>query len=159
MTDASTTHTSTIDTHADRPVVTRDDLRGVRTARIVGFFIDYAIVLLVSAPIALLVAVLGIPTLGLAWGLFPFIVPAVAIVYLAKTMGGAAQATVGMRMMGVKIYRLDGRPVDPLLAGLHGVLYWFIHVVGVMIALVVTFFSSKKRLLHDIVLGTYVARG
>ena len=150
---------TTVSTEAPQAVVTREDLRGVRTARVVGFVIDYLIVLLVSAPLALLVGILGIPTLGLAWGLFPFIVPAVALVYLAKTMGGAAQATIGMRMMGVRIYRLDGRSVDPLLAGLHGILYWVIHVVGVMIALVVTFFSSKKRLLHDVLLGTYVARG
>ena len=152
------TYSPTVDDRTTDVSATPADLRGVRTARIVGFVADYAIILLISAPIALVVSLLGVVTLGAAWALFPFIVPVVALAYLAKTMGGPAQATVGMRMMGVKIVRLDGKPVDPLLAVLHGILYWVIHILGAMLVLVVTFFSSKKRLLHDILLGTYVAR-
>ena len=53
---------------------------------------------------------------------------------------------------------LDGSRVDPLLATLHAVLFWFIHSIAVVLPLFVTFFSSKKRLLHDILLGTFVSK-
>ena len=151
--------TTSVDHREEGVVGEPADLRGVRTARILSFLIDYAIVLVLCVPFAIVLFFLGIITLGAAWALYAFLPLAVALVYLAKTMGGPNQATVGMRMMGVRIYKLDGGTVDPLLAGLHGLLFWVIHIVGFMLVLVVTFFSSKKRLLHDILLGTYVARG
>ncbi|MFD0915618.1 RDD family protein [Pseudahrensia aquimaris] len=133
-------------------------LDGVRTARVLGFFLDYLIVGLLSIPPALILAVFSIITFGLAVPLFAFLLPTVALIYLALTLGGPQQSTIGMRMMGVKLVRLDGRKVDPLLACLHGILFWAIGTVAFFLPLLITFFSSKKRLLHDILLGTYVAR-
>ena len=127
-------------------------LNGVRTSRIVGFLFDYALIGVVSF---LLSTVLVIFTLGLGWGLVPFVFPVVALAYLAKTLGGPAQATWGMRLAGVRIFTVEGVRVDPFLAMLHGVLFW---VLGWW-SLPTTFFSSRKRLLHDIVLGTWVGRG
>ncbi len=74
------------------------------------------------------------------------------------TMGGEKQATYGMRMNGLRVVKLGGGKVDPVLAGLHHILFLFIQGIGVLLPLVVSLFSSKKRLLHDILLGTYVAR-
>lgn len=151
--------TTTIDQSPMQDVaVSTADLSGVRTARVFGFLIDYAIVALLTVPFGLLIGLLGIVTFGLAWGLYAILVPAIALVYLALTMGGPKQSTIGMRFMGVRIARIDGGRVDPFLAVLHGVLFWFIHSVAVILPLFVTFFSSRKRLLHDIVLGTYVKR-
>ena len=132
------------------------DLDGVRTARVISFFIDYAIVLALCIPFAVVVFLLGIVTLGFAWGLIAFLPGLIAVSYLALTMGGPSQATIGMRWMGVQIKRLDGERVDPFLAILHGVLFWVINFSIFM--LLISFFSSKKRLLQDILLGTYVAR-
>ena len=148
----------TLDNQTGEAVVTAADLQGVRTGRVFGFLIDYLIVGILCIPFALIIGFLGIITLGLAWGLYAFLPLIVAAIYLALTLGGPNQATVGMRMMGVGIRRLDGRKVDPLLAVLHGVLFWVIHSVAVILPLFVTFFSSKKRLAHDILLGTYVVR-
>ena len=148
-----------IDNETGRPVITAEQLDGVRTSRVFAFFIDYLIIGILCVPAAIVIGILGIPTLTLAWALYPILPGLVAIIYLALTMGGKRQATIGMAMMGVKIKRLDGTPVDPLLAILHGILFWVIHSIAVIIPLLVTFFSSKKRLLHDILLGTYVVRG
>ena len=126
-------------------------LSGVRTARVIGFLVDYAVIGIVAGIIS---AVLFVLTLGLASPLVAFVFPAIALVYLAVTLGGERQATWGMRMTGVRIFKLEGGRVDPFLAMLHGVLFWFLG----WWSLPTTFFSSKKRLLHDIVLGTYVAR-
>ena len=147
-----------IDNESGVRVVTAEELDGVRTARVLSFFIDYLIIGLISIPLFIVIGILGVPTLGLAWGLLPFAPPAVALIYLATTMGGPRQATIGMAFMGIRIRKLDGSNVDPLLAILHGILFWFIHTIAVILPLLVTFFSSRKRLLHDVLLGTYVGR-
>lgn len=148
----------TIDNTTGAPVVTSAELQGVRTSRLLSFFIDYLIVGILCIPFAVIIALLGILTFGLAWGLYAILPAIVAVIYLGLTMGGPNQATVGMRMMGIRIKRLDGKQVDPILAALHGILFWVIHTVAVILPLFVSFFSSKKRLIHDILLGTYVAR-
>ena len=131
-------------------------LDGVRTARVLAFFIDYLLIALLCVPAAAIIALLGIFTLGLAWGLYAVLPGIVAVVYLALTLGGPKQATPGMRMTGIEIKRLDGQLVDPFMAILHGILYWVIHFTFFL--LLVSFFSSLKRLLHDILLGTFVVR-
>ncbi|MEL7273136.1 MAG: RDD family protein [Pseudomonadota bacterium] len=141
---------------AQPTAVTAAQLDGVRTARVLAFVIDYVIIAVLCVPFAIIIAFLGVITLGLAWGLYAFLPAAVALLYLAITMGGDRQATVGMRMMGIKVFKLGGGPVDPFLAMLHGILFWVIHFT--VFLLLVSFFSSHKRLLHDILLGTYMAR-
>ena len=83
---------------------------GVRTRRILAFVIDYIIVALLTILFAILVFFLGLLTLGLGWMLFGILVPAVAILYIWNTLGSADQATTGMKMMGIRLDRLDGRP-------------------------------------------------
>ena len=148
----------TIDNDTGARVVSVAELDGVRTARFVSFLIDYVIIAALCIPFAIVIGFLGIITLSLGWGLYPFMVPAVALIYVALTLGGPAQATLGMRFMGVSIKRLDGGRVDPILAVLHSILFWVIHSVAVILPLFVSFFSSKKRLFHDVLLGTYISR-
>jgi uncharacterized RDD family membrane protein YckC len=136
--------------------LTREQLSGVRTARIFSFFIDYAIIALLTIPFAIIVGILGVLTLGLGWALYAILPAVVAIVYLAMTMGGPNQATIGMGVMGIKIRKLEGGRVDPFLAILHGVLFWVF--ASFPLLLLISLVSSKKRLLHDILLGTYVVR-
>ena len=147
-----------IDNETRARVVTANELDGVRTARVLSFFIDYIIVGILSIPFFIVIGILGLPTFGLAWELLPFVPAAVALLYLATTMGGSGQATIGMSMMGIRVRKLDGSNVNPLLACLHGILFWVIHSVAVIIPLLITFFSSRKRLIHDVLLGTYVGR-
>lgn len=104
-----------------------DDVRayeGVRTRRILAVVLDYIIVALLTIPFAILVFFLGLLTLGLGWMLFGMLVPAVAILYIWNTLGSADQATTGMKMMGIRLDRLDGRPIDGLTAVVHSVLFW-----------------------------------
>ena len=133
-------------------------LENVRTRRVLAFLVDYVLIAIISAVMAIFVFIAGIFTLGLAWLLY-FILPAlVAIGYVALTMGGPAQATPGMQMFALRIYRLDGARVDPALAVLHGVIFWFAHITLTPFLLAVSLFSSNKRLAHDILLGTIILR-
>ena len=141
-------------TRMENREVTSADLSGVRTARVFGFVVDYLIIGLLSLIPFAIGLLLTLVTLGLAAPLLSVIVPVVALVYLAMTLGSSKQSTIGMRMFGVRLYKLEGGRIDPFLAMLHGVLFWFLG----WWSLPTTFFSSKKRLLHDIALGTYVAK-
>ncbi|TKT81412.1 RDD family protein [Aquamicrobium sp. LC103] len=138
-----------------------DDMRvydGVRTRRVMAFLIDYLIVGLLLIPFAILVFLLGIITLGLGWALFGVLAPAVALIYVWNTLGGINQATLGMQMMGIRLERLDGRPVDGMLAIVHSVLFWAGNVLLTPLILLATLFLDRKRTVHDLLLGTVVTR-
>ena len=124
-----------------------DDVRaydGVRTRRVFAFLIDYVIVALLLVPFAILVFLLGLLTFGLGWSLFAVLAPAVALLYVWNTLGGRNQATTGMRMMGIRLERLDGKPVDGMLAIVHSVLFWAGNVVLTPLILLVTLFTDAK---------------
>jgi uncharacterized RDD family membrane protein YckC len=138
-----------------------DDVRaydGVRTRRIFAFLLDYVIVLLLLIPFGIVVFLLGLLTFGLGWGLFGILAPLVAIIYVWNTLGGRNQATLGMRAFGIRLDRLDGKPIDGLLAVVHSVLFWAGNVILTPLILLVTLFSDRKRALHDLLLGTVVTR-
>ncbi|MEX0404889.1 RDD family protein [Aquibium sp. LZ166] len=138
-----------------------DDWRayeGVRTRRVFAFLIDYMIVALLCIPFAILIAILGVITLGLGWALFGVIGPLVAVIYVWNTLGGRNQATVGMRMMGIRLERLDGRPVDGLIAVVHTVLFWAGNVLLTPLVLLASLLLDRKRTVHDLLLGTVVTR-
>lgn len=131
---------------------------GVRTRRVMAFFIDYAIMLALCVPMAVLVAFIGILTLGLGLFLYPVLFLLVAIPYVGFSMGGPNQATPGMRLMGVRVARLDGRQVDFMLAIVHGVLFWALNAVLTPFILLATLVLNRKRTVHDWLLGTVVVR-
>ncbi|WP_244493624.1 RDD family protein [Aureimonas sp. AU4] len=132
--------------------------RGVRTRRVVGFLFDYALVLILCIPAFVLVTVLGLLTLGLGWMLYGFLLPLVAIPYVAFTLGGEAQATPGMRIAGIRLERNDGGRVDPALAVAHTILFWVGNVATGGFILLLGLFTPRKQLLQDLLLGTVVVR-
>lgn len=132
---------------------------GVRTKRIMAFFIDYAIVLALCIPMAVLVFFVGVFTLGLGFFLYPILFLLVVIPYVGMTMGGPNQATPGMRMMGIRLVRLDNRPVDFMLAVVHSILFWALNAVLTPLILFATLVLDRKQTVHDWLLGTAVVRG
>lgn len=138
-----------------------DDVRayeGVRTRRVVAFLLDYLIVGLLLIPFGILVFFLGLLTFGVAWSLFGVLAPLVAVIYVWNTLGGPNQATTGMRAMGLRLDRLDGKRIDGLTAVVHTVLFWAGNVILSPLVLLVTLFADRKRTLHDLLLGTVVSR-
>ncbi|MFK0383294.1 MULTISPECIES: RDD family protein [Rhizobium/Agrobacterium group] len=138
-----------------------DDWRaysGVLSRRVFAFLIDYAIVLLLCIPAAVIVFFLGVITLGLGWFLYPALFVIVAVLYFGISLGGLSQATPGMRAMGIAMARLDGRRIDFLLATVHIVLFWVINSVLTPLILLAGLFTERSRLVHDFLLGTVVVR-
>jgi uncharacterized RDD family membrane protein YckC len=149
------------DTLDDASMSRYDDIAlydGVRTKRVLAFFIDYAIVLALCVPVAILIFFIGIFTLGLGFFLYPILFLLVAIPYIGMSMGGPNQATPGMRVMDIRVARLDGRQVDFMLAVVHGVLFWALNAVLTPFILLATLVLDRKQTVHDWLLGTVVVR-
>ncbi|MGG2475969.1 RDD family protein [Rhizobium sp. BR5] len=138
-----------------------DDWRaysGVLSRRVFAFLIDYAIVLLLCIPAAVIVFFLGVITLGLGFFLYPALFVIVAVLYFGMTLGGSSQATPGMRAMGIAMARMDGQRIDFLLSIVHIVLFWIINSVLTPLILLAGLFTERSRLVHDFLLGTVIVR-
>ena len=138
--------------HAYNPVAQPQLFAGVIRKRSVAFIIDAVIITVLTVIAYMVVALLGIITLGLAWLLFGLVFPVVGLGYNALTIGGPNSATVGQRLMGLEVRMWFGGKVSPLIAAFHALLFWFSLVVFCPI-LLWAFFDQRKRCLHDILAG------
>jgi uncharacterized RDD family membrane protein YckC len=137
---------------------TEDALDSVLTRRVLAFLIDYAIVLLLMVPASVVLFFFSILTLGLGFYLFPLLFFAIAGLYFAVTLSSRAQATPGMRVMDLVMLRDNGDRIDFLTALLHVVLFWILNSLLTPFVLLFALFSDRKRLLHDVALGTVQIR-
>jgi len=76
-----------------------------------------------------------------------------ALAYYGMTMGSAASATIGMRAMAIEIRTWYGAPAYFLLGAVHAVVYWVSVSVLTPFILLVGLFNTRRRLLHDILVG------
>ena len=145
--------------HAFDPWTQPELFRGVLTRRVFAFLIDLVVL---SIPVILgyvFIAVFGLITLGLGWALFWLAWPATviwAIVYYGASLGGPHSATMGMRVMDLELRTWYGAPGYFVLGAAHAVLFWISVSFLTPLVLLVGLFNSRRRLLHDIVLGTVV---
>ncbi len=145
--------------HAFDPYSEPQLFRGVLTRRVIAFLID---LIVLSVPVILAVifiAVFGVVTLGLGWALFWLVSPASviwAIVYYGSTIGGPHSATIGMRVMDLELRTWYGAPGYFVLGAAHAVLFYVSISVLSPLILLIGLFNSRRRLAHDIVLGTVV---
>jgi uncharacterized RDD family membrane protein YckC len=135
---------------------------GVLSRRLFGYLIDILIVFGLIALLAVAIFILGIVTFTLGWGLYALLFPPlVAIVYNAVTIGGPAQSTVGMRMMGLRVVDAGtGGPVDKITAAVHALLFYVAAGTFVLWAVdvFIGFARSDRRLGHDLVTGVTLVR-
>jgi uncharacterized RDD family membrane protein YckC len=145
--------------HAFDPYLEPELFRGVLMRRVIAFIID-VIVLSIPVVLAILfIAVFGLVTLGLGWALFWLVSPASiiwAIVYYGSTLGGPHSATIGMRVMDLELRTWYGAPGYFVLGAAHAVLFYVSISVLSPLILLLGLFNARRRLPHDIVLGTVV---
>ncbi len=145
--------------HAFDPWSQPELFRGVLTRRLFAFLIDLVVL---SVPVILgyvFIAVLGLITLGLGWALFWLAWPATviwALVYYGSSLGGPHSATLGMRVMDLELRTWYGAPGYFVLGAAHALLFWASVSFLTPLVVLVGLFSGRRRLLHDIVLGTVI---
>jgi uncharacterized RDD family membrane protein YckC len=148
-----------VEPHAFDPDLQPELFRGVLTRRVFAFLIDLVVL---SVPVILgyiFIAVFGLVTLGLGWALFWLAWPASivwAIVYYGASLGGPHSATVGMRVLDLELRTGYGAPGYFVLGATHAVLFWVTISFLSPLVLLVGLFNGRRRLLHDVILGTLV---
>lgn len=78
------------------------------------------------------------------------------VIYDTFTVGGAASATLGMRLMGVQVRSWDGGRATYLHALIASALFWFLVPLTGGLILLVAPFSDRRRHVHDMLSGTVV---
>jgi uncharacterized RDD family membrane protein YckC len=145
--------------HAFDPMLQPELFRGVLTRRLFAFLIDLVVLSIPVILAVIFIAVFGVVTLGLGWALFWLVSPASviwALIYYGASLGGPHSATVGMRVMDLELRTWYGAPCYFVLGAMHAVLFWVSVSVLSPLVLLVGLFNGRRRLLHDIVLGTVV---
>jgi len=145
--------------HAYDPVANPELFEGVLARRCVAFLIDVVIITIPVVFVAIFIFIFGIITLGLGWALYWLLSPATvvwAIAYYGMTFGSPASATIGMRVMDIEMRTWYGAPAYFVLGAVHAVVYWLTVSFLTPFVLLVAFFNERRRLLHDMLVGTTV---
>ena len=79
-----------------------------------------------------------------------------AVCYFGLTLGGPNSASIGMRIMDIEMRTWYGAPAYFVLGAVHAIAFWFTVSFFTPLVLLVCFFNQRRRLLHDIILGTVV---
>lgn len=130
---------------------------GVMGRRVGAYLVDVVLIAVLTGLAWTLLAVAGVLTFGLAWGLIPLLA-AVPLAWHTLFIGGTAEAaTPGMRLFGLTVRSVvdGGRP--SLLQGflMSGLFYLTVPATGFLVLLWVLL-SPRRRTLHDILSGTIV---
>jgi uncharacterized RDD family membrane protein YckC len=145
--------------HAFDPWLQPELFRGVLTRRAIAFLIDLVVLSIPVILAVMFIAVFGLVTLGLGWALFWLVSPASviwAVIYYGASLGGPHSATMGMRVMDLELRTWYGAPSYFVLGAMHAVLFWISVSVLSPLILLVGLFNGRRRLLHDVILGTVV---
>jgi uncharacterized RDD family membrane protein YckC len=116
--------------HAYDPVANPELFEGVLARRVVAFVID--VVIIAMSPGSVI------------W----------ALLYYGVTLGGPASATIGMRAMEIEMRTWYGAPAYFVLGAVHAIVFWISISVLTPFIILVGFFNARRRLLHDILVGT-----
>jgi uncharacterized RDD family membrane protein YckC len=145
--------------HAYDPATNPELFEGVLPRRVVAFVIDFIIIAVPIVLAAMFIFAFGLVTLGLGWALYWLLSPGAviwALVYFGVTLGGPNSATIGMRVMDLEMRTWYGAPSYFVLGAVHAIVFWFSVSALTPLILLVCFFNERRRLLHDILLGTVV---
>jgi uncharacterized RDD family membrane protein YckC len=143
--------------HAYDPAASPELFEGVMARRVIAFAIDLIIVAAPLIAASVFIFVLGVITFGLGWALYWLLSPASviwALVYYGVTLGGPASATIGMRIMEIEMRTWYGAPAYFVLGAVHAVVFWISVSVLSPFIVIVGFFNPRRRLLHDMLVGT-----
>lgn len=145
--------------HAYDPATNPELFEGVPARRFVAFIIDLVIISIPIVFLAIFIFMIGVATLGLGfflYGLMPVITTVWALVYYGVTFGSPSSATIGMRVMDLEMRTWYGAPAYFVLGAVHAVVFWVSISIFTPLIVFVCFFNDRRRLLHDMIVGTVV---
>jgi uncharacterized RDD family membrane protein YckC len=149
--------------HAYDPLSAPELFEGVLARRVIAFFIDLFILVIPIVLVGILMAATTIATFGVALVFFALLSPLYgplivvwAICYYGFTFGSGASATIGMRIMDLEMRTWYGAPAYFVLGATHAIVFWVTVSFLTPLVLLVGFFNERRRLLHDMLVGSVV---
>ena len=145
--------------HAYDPAANPELFEGVLARRVVAFLIDFIVLSIPVVFVSMFIFVVGVVTFGLGFLFYGLLWPAMviwAVAYYGLTLGSPASATIGMRAMDIEMRTWYGAPAYFVLGAVHAIGFWFTVSFFTPFVLLVPFFNQRRRLLHDILLGTII---
>tara|TARA_R110000868_G_scaffold31627_11_gene115824 strand:- start:3218 stop:3712 length:495 start_codon:yes stop_codon:yes gene_type:complete len=128
---------------------------GIIVARVLAFFADIALILVLSGIALIAYLILTAISFGLLWPIIS-LAPLLPLAYFTLTLGGPHSATPGMRWQGIELRTWDGYRPGYLQAAIQTILFYVF--CGFVIVLLVPLFNYRRRCLHDYLCGTVFVR-
>jgi uncharacterized RDD family membrane protein YckC len=138
------------------PLTNPESFDGVLWKRVFAYWIDVVMILLILGVLSIPAMFLGILSFGLLWGPAMLLFAFVPLLYHTALIGGPRSATIGMRIMGVKVRVRDGGQPDYLRAVALTFLFYLSVMLTQWLILLVTLFNREKRTVHDMICDTVV---
>lgn len=140
------------------PISAPELFEGVLQRRVVAFFFDTAIMIILTAFITIAGIVAGFFTFGLAWVALPIVIPVVLMGYYAATLGSHNRATVGMAMMDLVLTPTRGAPLDGWMILIHPLIFWITVWIAWPFSLLIALLTPRREMVHDLITGTLMLR-
>ncbi len=139
---------------APDPLAAPELYDGIRIKRLVAYAIDLIIIAVLLVAFWVVGSFFALITLGLLYpvlALAAFILP---FAYHTLLIGGGANATVGMRIMDLRVVAWNGHRPGFAQAALQTFLFYASLAFATFLVLGISFFNSRGRCLHDLLAGT-----
>ncbi len=130
---------------------------GVITRRCFAWLVDLCLIGLLLAVLWWVLALFGLLTLGLGFGLMAGL-PFVPFCYHLVSLMGEASATPGQRMMGLTVRRNDDLGPPTLAQAVVSTLLFYLTLATSGLLLILALFTPRRRTLHDLLSGLVVVR-
>jgi uncharacterized RDD family membrane protein YckC len=141
------------------PLTTPEAYDGLVTRRILAYLIDLLILAMLALLVWLILGAAGLLTFGLLLPLQPLALALLPFAYHILLIAGEGSATLGMRLMGLRVYSIvDGGRPHLLQAALNVFIFYGSLALTGSLILLVALFNSRGRTLHDYLAGTIVLR-
>ncbi len=130
----------------------------LRLERIFAYIIDVICLFFVLIVVKIAAAILGVLSLGLLSPLLFLIVALTPLAYHTYLVGSERSATLGMRIMNIKVRTMDGRQPDYATAFVHCLIFYVSMFLTSGLILLVSLFMPHGRCLHDYLTNSIVVR-
>jgi len=131
---------------------------GILWRRVLGYFVDLALIAAISVAAWAVLMLAGVLSLGLLMPLVPLALALIPVAFHTLLIGGPSSATIGMQIFDTEVRSWTGERPGYWQAFLMTVLFYTsVGITGLLI-LAVVFFNARRRTFHDLLSGTVVVR-
>jgi len=152
----TSTGASTPTAEAPDPIAYYELYRGVAWKRAAAYFVDLVVIGFFAAIAGFIFFFITVMTFGLLHPLLIFFFCLIPFCYHTLLLSGPHHATIGMRLFGLEMRSITLGYPDTAQAAIQTVLFYASMALTVWLLILWALFDPRRRMLHDIVAGTYV---